>query len=411
MSKITFFAPDTDAFVESIAIHLKEYENATGDQVTMRIITSDEYYSNQIQGYLAEEDGADVFMSGPILLWEHIGKGFVEPLDGYVNRGDADFDLSDFIPNLLKANRWTGKKGAPLGEGPLLALPINCESYNIAYNKDIFEQLQLEVPKTWEEYFATAKKIADSVPGVRGFAQRGTDSWHVMFTGFGTQFWTMGLTDFTADGKCAIASDASVKFTEDFIAKLKESGPDGWPTQRWYELALDFCNGKYGLIVDSDHYVGYFENPKMSSLTGRIGYSVPPVGPDGVARPNMWTWCVVMNSRCKDKEAAWRFMKWVTSKEFLLRAAVQYGNMNPTRTSIWEDPRFLEFSKDWREYCIVSRQLAEGGGQVQVTPIPNYRLVAERWVQALLNAYENGQVRQELEAAAADIDELVKNAE
>lgn len=410
MSKITFFAPDTDAFVESIQEHIAEYEAATGDQVRLRIIGSDEYYANQIQGYLAEEDGADVFMSGPILLWEHINKGFVEPLDAYVQRGDEDFDLEDFIPNLLNANRWTGEFGAKLGQGPLLALPINCESYNIAYNKDVFEKLGLSVPKTWEEYFETAKKVVEGAPGIRGFAQRGTDSWHVMFTGFGTNFWTMGLTDFDEDGKCAIASPASVKFTEEFIARLKESGPEGWPTQRWYELAMDFCAGKYGLIVDSDHYVGYFENPKMSKMAGRIGYATPPVGPDGVAKPNMWTWCVVMNSRCKDKEAAWRFMKWVTSKEFLLRAAIQYGNMNPTRSSVWDDPRFLEFSKDWREYCLVSRQLAEKDGQVRVTPIPNYRLVAERWVRALLNAYENGETQKELELAAADIDGLVKNA-
>ncbi len=37
------------------------------------------------------------------------------------------------------------------GEGPLLSIPVNCESYNIAYNKDVFEKLGLEVPRTWDE--------------------------------------------------------------------------------------------------------------------------------------------------------------------------------------------------------------------------------------------------------------------
>ena len=32
------------------------------------------------------------------------------------------------------------------------------------------------------------------------------------------------------------------------------------------ELAIDFAHGKYGLMVDSDHYVAMFENSELSSL-------------------------------------------------------------------------------------------------------------------------------------------------
>ena len=49
--------------------------------------------------------------------------------------------------------------------------------------------------------------------------------------------------------------------TADFIAALRDAGPTDWPEQRWYELAIDFGRGRYGLIVDSDHYVAYFEDP------------------------------------------------------------------------------------------------------------------------------------------------------
>ena len=84
MAKITFFAPATDAFVDRVVKHIKEYEEMTGDTVTLRIIGSDEYFSNQIEGYLDEEGGGDVYMSGPILLWEHREGGYVEPLNNYV---------------------------------------------------------------------------------------------------------------------------------------------------------------------------------------------------------------------------------------------------------------------------------------------------------------------------------------
>lgn len=406
MAKITFFAPDTDAFVDSVVKHIKEYEEMTGDTVTLRIIGSDEYFSNQIEGYLDEEGGGDVYMSGPILLWEHIEGGYVEPLDNYVAEGDGQFDFPDFIPNLVKANRWTGKFGDPLGEEPLLGIPVNCESYNIAYNKDVFEELNLRVPQTWEEYFRTAEEICEKKEGVRGFAQRGTTSWHTMYTGFGTQYWSMGATDFDENGRCVIDSPEGVAAAEKFIKALKESGPKNWPTQRWYELALDFCDGKYGLIVDSDHYVGYYEKPGKSKMKGHIGYAVPPKNKEGIAMPNMWTWSLVMNGKSKEKEAAWRFMKWASGKAFLLRAAFE-GNMNPTRTSTWDDEEFQNVSAEWGDFCKVSRRLAETDGKVLVTPYKNYRLVAERWVKALLTAYENGGVKAELEKAARDIDKIV----
>lgn len=406
MSKITFFAPDTDAFVDSVVKHIKEYEAQSGDEVRLRIIESDEYFSNQIQGYLAEEGGVDVYMSGPILLWEHVNKGFVEHLDAYISTKEEKEDFADFIPNLIRANRWTGKFGEPLGEGPLLSIPVNCESYNMAYNKDVFEKLDLEIPKDWDAYFETAEKIA-KLGGVSGFAQRGTTAWHTMYTGFATQYWSMGAVDFGADGHCAIASPEAVEAAEKFLNALKAAGPAEWPTQRWYELAMDFCAGKYGLIVDSDHYVGYYEKRGASAMAGHIGYAVPPVNSKGIAMPNLWTWSLVMNERSREKEAAWRFMKWASGREFLLRAAFE-GNMNPTRTSVWEDESFKEAAAGWGDFYEVSRRLAETDGRVLVTPTEKYRIIAERWVKALLEAYDSGEVQKALAQAAEDIDRIME---
>ena len=56
--------------------------------------------------------------------------------------------------------------------------------------------------------------------------------------------------------------------TADVLAALKAAGPTDWLDQRWYELALDFCQGRYGLIVDSDHYVAYFEDPARLAARG-----------------------------------------------------------------------------------------------------------------------------------------------
>ena len=99
---------------------------------------------------------------------------------------------------------WSGRFGDPLDEGPLLEIPVNCESYNLAYVPAVLEAANLEVPTTWADYFATARTIAERTDGrVRGFGQRGTAAWHTMYTGFATQFWSYGASDFEA-GRCEL---------------------------------------------------------------------------------------------------------------------------------------------------------------------------------------------------------------
>ena len=46
-----------------------------------------------------------------------------------------------------------------------------------------------------------------------------------------------------------------------------QPGPADWLEQRWYELALDFARSRYALLVDSDHYVAYFEDPAYVPMT------------------------------------------------------------------------------------------------------------------------------------------------
>src|SRR5262249_1137601 len=160
------------------------------------IIPSDEYFSNTIGRYLRAEDPPDVFMSGPVLLWQHIRDGLVEPLDAYA-ANSASISLDDFFASLIASNRSTGRFGDRLGTGPLWELPVNCEAYNLVYLPEILKRFDLEPPKTWAEYFRTARAIAKASGGsVKGFAQRGVQVWHTMYTGYASQFWAYGATDF-----------------------------------------------------------------------------------------------------------------------------------------------------------------------------------------------------------------------
>jgi multiple sugar transport system substrate-binding protein len=410
MATVNFFGPDTDAFVDSVQRHAGEFTAETGLDLNLRIIPSDEYFSNKIHSYLDGAAAADVFMSGPVLLWEHVEAGYVEPLDSHVAGAGAAFDIGDFFPSLISSNRWTGRFGDALGSGPLWEIPVNYEAYNLAYVPAHLERHGIEIPETWEQYFAASRLMQERSGGaVRGFAQRGVQVWHTMYTGYATQFWSYGARDFDSNGRCAIASPEGVAATTHFIEALRQSGPPQWLDQRWYELAMDFCAGKYGFIVDSDHYTAFYENPSMSTIAGRTGYAAPPSGPTGIRASNMWTWSLVMNARSRNKANAWRFIEWAAGKSFLLRSAFE-GNMNPTRKSTWDHERFHDASKGWGKFPEVARQLVEREAKVLVTPSPHYLRLADRWVRGLRDIYAGHQGTAEgLERAATDIDAIVRS--
>jgi ABC-type glycerol-3-phosphate transport system substrate-binding protein len=114
-----------------------------------------------------------------------------------------------------------------------------------------------------------------------------------------------------------------------------------------------------------------------------------------------------MNSRSRNKDAAWEFIEWATGVEFLLRSAFE-GNMNPTRRSSWNSSRFLEAASGWGDFAAVARKLVEEIAEIQVTPCVNYIEVARRWTRALLDAYQDlDAVESHLTSAATEIDELV----
>jgi multiple sugar transport system substrate-binding protein len=320
----------------------------------------------------------------------------VEPLDEHLAEVDGEFDLADFLPRLLEVNRWTGRSGEPLGAGPLLEIPVNCESYNLAYLPHVLS----EVPQTWDDYFAVARDVAAGGE-IRGFGQRGRGEWHTMYTGFATQLWSCGGRDFDPDGRAAFADPDAIAMTAAFIEALRVAGPVDWTNQRWYELALDFARGRYALLVDSDHYVAFFEDVEYSELVGQIGYALPPAGPTGERRPNLWTWSLAMTAASRDKGAARDFIAWAASKQFLLRSAGE-GNLNPTRASTWDDPSFKGLTAPWGDFAAVCRSLLDEYATVLVTPTPHYREIALRWTEALREAYGGRDAGDALRAAAAD---------
>ena len=97
-----------------------------------------------------------------------------------------------------------------------------------------------------------------------------------MTSGFGTCFDSMGgqVMD-TATWKSPINSPQGVKAAS-WGKLMSKYAPEGVSSYTWYEAMQAFMKGSVAMFVDADHMAGSFEDPKESSVVGKVGYAVPP---------------------------------------------------------------------------------------------------------------------------------------
>jgi multiple sugar transport system substrate-binding protein len=164
-----------------------------------------------------------------------------------------------------------------------------------------------------------------------------------------------------------------------------------------------FMNGSAAMFIDADHMAGSIEDPAQSKIAGKAGYAIPPEGPGGI-RTNIWIWSLGLASAAKEKNAAWLFMQWATSKKILADSAVK-NNINPTRKSAANDPAVLEYMKGWGDYAEVYQTLIEEYSRVLVPALPEFAQVGDVWaqsVQEVVLGQKDAQTAMDEAAAAMD---------
>ncbi len=348
-SQSLYISLNKHPYTEALISEIPEFEQLTGIKVDYNILAEEEYFEKLVIGLSTRSRNLDVFMTGPQLNWGYIDSGWVEPLETFINDKayvPEDYRIEDFYPSLLAANRWNKIPGKNnLGTGSLWAVPIQVETYIIAYRKDWAQKANLKAPQSYRDFYSFAKGLS-LVDKKYGIIARGLGTWPTINTGFITGFSSYGCVDFDEDMRCRINSPQAVEFTRLWIKTIKDFGPSDWPNITWYDGKQKFSSGEFGMYPDCDFFAASYENPATSSVVGKVGYALPPAGPGNLVRSDLWSWCLAINSTSPRKLASWLFLVWATSREQLLATALR-GNMNPTRKSVWEDPAVKKITDNW----------------------------------------------------------------
>ena len=379
-------------YSKAVIEKLPEFEAATGIKVEYST-TPESNYFDKLNTALSSRSGTpDVFMTGAYQVWEYAPAGYMEDLMPYIENPSLtspDYNFDDFIPAVSGSLRWDLVPGHAVGEGSQWAVPMGWELNNLSYNKKYFTENNIEVPKTTDELYETAKSLKDwNGTGSYGIAVRGTREWATIHPGYMSLFATWGGKDFEIeDGKlvCKLDSPEAVEMTDYWVKLVKDAGPSQWTDYTWYQASSDLGAAKAAMLFDATS-AAYFQNVEGGSQeSGNIAWSTIPLPPgktEADMKANVWIWSMAMNADSKNKEAAWLFLQYFTSPDYMLWSGTEGACADTPRTSVQTSQEYKDIVGKADGYLDAITELSKNA-TIQFTPNPYFFECTTEWAATL----------------------------
>ncbi|MYK31621.1 MAG: extracellular solute-binding protein [Boseongicola sp. SB0670_bin_30] len=348
-----------DTWVRRLAPIVDEFEELTGAKVQIDMFP----YPGLIDKIVIE---ASANRPSYQLMWVDspwvgvLGEsGALQDLTDWVIRDAEELHLDDIIPIQLQENTWQGR---------LIAFPAAGMIWHVNYRKDLFEHpdeqaafkdrygYDLAPAKTWQQYIDIAefftrtagetlagqtleKDFYGNAQAYSRVAGAITHDFFPIMRSFGGQYWD------DETGLCAIDREAGVKAAEVMKRLVPFNPPD------YLGLMWDIRTGymERGEVAQSGYWsvrTVRLTNPEEALLPtfGEAGYQPSPTEDGGPMETMTGALSFGINSKASDreKEAAWEFIKWGTSRDMMRRFANEGSGVSQFHKSILSDPELQE---------------------------------------------------------------------
>ncbi|MBT8454503.1 MAG: extracellular solute-binding protein [Rhodobacteraceae bacterium] len=187
-------------------------------------------------------------------------------------------------------------------DGKVMAIAMMVNTQHLMYRKDIFDDLGLAVPTTWDETLEAAEAI--KAAGVVDYPLGATmkSGWNLaqdfnnMFVGFGGQF----VND---DSTPAVNSEAGMKALETMKAMLDYTDPEVLVSDSTY-VQQQFQQGKIAMANLWASRGGAMDNPDESQVVGKVYAAAAPMAMEGgIPATTLWWDGIVIAKNITDEEA------------------------------------------------------------------------------------------------------------
>lgn len=266
---------------------------------------------------------------------------WIEPISPRLDEMSEDdkkaYDLEDIFPTMREALTY---------DDSLYALPFYGESTMLYYNKEIFKEAGLKMPKhpTWEEVGDMAREIKEKT-GTPGIVLRGLPGWGEMMAPLTTVINSFGGSYYDKDWNANLDSKETKNAVNFYVDLLKDAGQPGATSTGFTEALTIMSTGKAAMWYDATVAAGTLNNPDDSSVAGKIGYAFAPTQVKEENTGGLYAWSLAIESASKNKDAAFEFIKWSTSKEYVELVGKEKGWVvapSGTRISTYENPEYRE---------------------------------------------------------------------
>lgn len=272
-------------------------------------------------------------------------------------------NLNDYNVQSLKDKFTTSAWSQVSTNGGVYGVPQDTGPLTMFYRTDIFKNLGLQPPTTWQEFADDAAKIhaADPThyitsldPGDAG----GVDS--LIWQAGGKSFQTSGSTKVSVNLKDDGASKVSTLWTSLLSKKLVDPAP-GWTNEWWQGMA----GGKYAMWITGAWAPGSIAST-IPQTSGKWAAAPVPqwTAGDKVSAENGGSSNAVPVTS-KNKAAAVAFAEWLNSDPTATKA-LSDGGLFPATTALLNDPAFLA-----QKIAVLGDQQANqvyAASSAQVTP-------------------------------------------
>lgn len=357
--------------------------NASNPAITVKAEYQGNYGALQQKLIAAVAAGRPPTMS---LVYNNWTAAFIEgdhinPISEFANYpsiGLQQDEIADYIPSFIEANTWNGT---------WMTMPFNKSIYVLYYNADLLDKAGVGVPQTMDELRAAAKAVTEKT-GVQGLAvQANVDQFGIFLHAFGGSW----IDD---QGKSAFNSPegvAALKFLQDLIMEDRSTYiHDGY-------LDDEFNQGNTAMFFATVATI-----PWLSSEHHRWGAAKIPAGQVQAAVVQGTDLAIFNEASRAEQEAAWSFIKWLTSPEVNARWAVATGYL-PVRQSAVQTQLYQDYLNSAPEkYSAGIEQLNSAKFDPGLSAWFDARTLITQAVQEALIAGINPQTALDEAAAATD---------
>ncbi|MEN5180413.1 sugar ABC transporter substrate-binding protein [Comamonas testosteroni] len=258
-------------------------------------------------------------------------KGWLQPI-----ATDAAYDVDDLLPAIRSGLSHQGK---------LYAAPFYAESSMLMYRKDLADKagVKFSDPPTWTEVKDFATKVNDPKAGVYGICLRGKPGWGDNMALLTTMVNTYGGQWFDMAWKPQIETQPWKDAIGFYVDLMKKNGPPGASANSFNENLALFNEGKCAQWVDATIAASFISDPKQSKVADKVAYAQAPVAVTPKGANWLWSWNLAIPASSSKGEAAQKFIRWATSKDYISLVAREHGWRavpTGTRKSTYANPEF-----------------------------------------------------------------------